>query len=68
MQHDHAKAEGLAFFLKGLIGDDQKVIALDAQESYRLSSFARASCLIRLAEERTMYTAGEEVDVYILPD
>ncbi len=68
LQHDHAKAEGLAFFLKGLIGDDQKVIALDAQESYRLSSYARASCLIRLAEERTMYTAGEEVDVYILPD
>lgn len=67
LQNDFAKAAGLTFFLKGLLKDD-KVIALDAQESYRLSSYAKANCLIRLQEERTAYKTGEIVEVHVLPN
>jgi molybdopterin molybdotransferase len=61
------KNAGLTFFLKGLY-DDNKVIPLDAQESYRLSSYAKANCLIRLEEERTQYEEGEMVEVHLLPN
>ncbi len=67
LQNDYAKIAGLTFFLKGLV-DDDKVMALDAQESYRLSSYAKANCLIRLDEERTDYKAGETVEVHVLPN
>jgi molybdopterin molybdotransferase len=66
LQNDYTKIAGLTFFLKGLIEDD-KLITLDAQESYRLSSYAKANCLIRLDEERTNYKAGEAVEVHKLP-
>lgn len=66
LANDHTKIAGLTFFLKGLLENDT-VIALDAQESYRLSSYAKANCLIRLAEERTEYKKGEIVEVHILP-
>lgn len=66
LQNDFTKIAGLTFFLKGLLEND-KVIALDAQESYRLSSYAKANCLIKLDEERTEYKAGETVEVYKLP-
>ncbi len=61
------KIAGLTFFLKGLY-DDNKVIPLDAQESYRLSSYAKANCLIQLEEERTQYEEGEIVQVHVLPN
>jgi molybdopterin molybdotransferase len=41
---------------------------LDAQESYRLSSYAKANCLIKLEEERTEYKQGEIVEVHLLPN
>ena len=66
LKNDYKKISGLTFFLKGILGDD-KVIALDAQESYRLSSYAKANCLIRLEEERTEYKKGEIVEVHVLP-
>jgi len=65
LQNDYTKVAGLTFFLKGLIEADN-VIALDAQESYRLSSYAKANCLIKLDEERTAYKSGEKVEVHIL--
>ena len=61
------KIAGLTFFLKGLY-DDSKVVPLDAQESYRLSSYAKANCLIRLEEERMQYDEGEMVEVHVLPN
>jgi molybdopterin molybdotransferase len=64
LQNDYTKIEGLTFFLKGWLEDDA-VTALDAQESYRLSSYAKANCLIKLDEERTTYKAGETVEVHI---
>lgn len=66
LANNYKKNDGLTFFLKGLIEKD-KVIPLDAQESYRLSSYAKANCLIFLEEERTEYKQGEIVEVHVLP-
>jgi molybdopterin molybdotransferase len=56
----------LTHFLKGIY-DGNTVTPLDAQESYRLSSFAIANCLIQADEEITAYNEGEFVTVYLLP-
>ena len=42
-------------------------VPLDAQESFRLSSFAKANCLIQVDEDTTSLKEGELVDVYLLP-
>jgi molybdopterin molybdotransferase len=67
MANDYNKKSELSFFLKGILGDG-KVIALDAQESYRLSSYAKANCLIKLDEVSTGFLKGELVEVHILPN
>jgi len=56
----------LTHFLKGIY-DGNTVAPLDAQESYRLSSFATANCLIQVDEEITACNEGEYVKVYLLP-
>lgn len=63
---DFTKKEGLTFFLKGRL-DGDLVLPLNAQESYRMNSFAEADCLIVLDEHRTAYRAGEPVEVHELP-
>jgi molybdopterin molybdotransferase len=60
------KASGLTHFLKGLY-DGKTVTALHAQESYRLSSFANANCLIKIDEEVTACEKGEKVEIHLLP-
>ena len=60
------KAAGLTHFLKGLY-DGKAVTPLSAQESYRLSSFANANCLIKINEETTMCEKGELVEIHLLP-
>jgi molybdopterin molybdotransferase len=60
------KAAGLTHFLKGRC-DGKTATALDAQESFRLSSFAKANCLIQIDEEVTVCEEGELVDVHLLP-
>ena len=67
LANDYKKIAGLTFFLKGLYADD-KVFALDAQESYRLSSYAKANCLIILEEDKTEYKKNDIVEVHILPN
>ena len=66
LKSGYRKAAGLTFFLKGLY-DETGVAILGAQESYRLSSFANANCLVRLDEDRTAFEAGEEVLIDLLP-
>jgi molybdopterin molybdotransferase len=66
LANDFKKPAGLTHFLKGFY-DGQTVITLDAQESFRLSSFARANCLIVLNEEVTETVKGEIVEVHLLP-
>ncbi|WP_276363213.1 gephyrin-like molybdotransferase Glp [Daejeonella sp. H1SJ63] len=60
------KPAGITHFLKAYF-DGKYVKDLKAQESFRLSSFAKANCLIKLDEDRTEYKAGEEVEIHILP-
>jgi len=60
------KVTGLTHFLKGFY-DGKTVMALHAQESYRLSSFAKANCLIKIDEEKTVCEEGELVEIHLLP-
>lgn len=62
----YQKPAGLTHFLKGSY-ENGKVTPLHAQESFRLSSFAQANCLICLNEEQENFTIGETVNVMILP-
>jgi molybdopterin molybdotransferase len=61
-----SKVPALTQFLKGHYENGQ-VSPLNAQESFRLSSFAQANCLICLEEDRTGYAEGETVEVHLLP-
>lgn len=60
------KAPGLTHFLKGYY-DGNTVSSLHAQESYRLSSFANANCLIKIEENVTACEKGEMVEIHLLP-
>ena len=66
LEKSFEKNNGLTHFLKGFY-DGRSASPLDAQESYRLSSFARANCLIQVDEEITSLKEGDLVDVYLLP-
>jgi molybdopterin molybdotransferase len=66
ISRDIKNTSGLTQFLKGNY-DGYNVSPLDAQESFRLSSFARANCLIVLDEEKTEYAKGEIVEVHLIP-
>lgn len=62
----YTKAPGLTHFLKGHY-ENGLAHPLNAQESFRLSSFAQANCLICLREDRTEYAGGEMVEVHLFP-
>ena len=62
----YQKNTGLTHFLKGFY-NGKTVASLDAQESYRLSSFAKANCLIQIDEDITSLKEGELVNVYLFP-
>lgn len=61
------KPKGLTHFLKGFY-DGKTVNALNAQESYRLSSLARANCLVQINEDVTECRQDEIVEIHLLPD
>ena len=63
---DYSKKMGLSLFLKGKTAVNN-VVPLEGQESFVLSSFAIADCLIYLPEEREDIKAGELVEVHFLP-
>ncbi|MDP4285365.1 MAG: molybdopterin molybdotransferase MoeA [Bacteroidota bacterium] len=60
------KPAGLTHFLKGFY-NGSTVSVLNAQESFRLSSFAKANCLVKINEEVMECNEGEMVDVHLLP-
>jgi molybdopterin molybdotransferase len=60
------KAAGLTHFLKGFY-DGKTAAPLHAQESYRLSSFANANCLIKIEEDVTICEKGQIVEIHLLP-
>ncbi|MBP6335102.1 MAG: molybdopterin molybdotransferase MoeA [Bacteroidia bacterium] len=61
------KKSGLAHFLKGRT-EEGFVTILDAQESYKLNTFAKADCLIYVPEDKTSLAEGEIVEVHLLPE
>jgi molybdopterin molybdotransferase len=67
LTHSYAKPAGLTHFLKGKY-ENGKVTPLSAQESYRLSSFAQANCLICLSETQEQFEKGDTLTVMILPN
>ena len=62
---DFQKPAGLTHFLKGWY-DGRTATPLDAQESYRMSSFATANCLIKVPEETTLCREGELAEIHLL--
>ncbi|MBB2148042.1 molybdopterin molybdotransferase MoeA [Pedobacter gandavensis] len=62
----YQKPAGLSHFLKGSYENGQ-VSPLNAQESFRLSSFALANCLICLEEAKEEFLTGETVTIMMLP-
>ena len=66
LKDDFKKVKGLTQFLKAYI-EEGEVEILEAQESYRLRSFAVANCLVALDENRLDYEKGETVMVRLLP-
>ncbi len=60
-----SKKEGLTYFIKGKISGTEVEI-LHAQESYQMSSFAFADCIIQLDENKTEYQKGELVEVHLI--
>lgn len=60
------KKAGLTCFMKGYY-DGKRVTALDAQESYRLSSFAKANCLIVVEEEVVGCKEQDLMEIHLLP-
>ena len=61
-----SKPAGLTCFLKGMY-DGKTATALGAQESYRLSSFAKANCLIMVEEAIESLSEGDLVEIHLLP-
>ncbi|MBV4355594.1 molybdopterin molybdotransferase MoeA [Pinibacter aurantiacus] len=66
LTEDVQKKAGLTFFLKGIC-TDKTVVSCGAQESFRMSSFAKSNCLVCLAENETVYKKGSLVEVHLLP-
>jgi molybdopterin molybdotransferase len=66
LQKAYDKNAGLTHFVKAVFTDG-KVSPLGAQESFRMSSFASANCMICLEEDGTRFDEGETVKVYMIP-
>ena len=61
----YKKDAGLTHFLKGKF-DGSAATPLDAQESYKMHSFAEANCLIQLDEDVTVVTEGSLVQIHLI--
>jgi len=64
--HNYTKPAGLTHFLKAFYTDG-RATPLYAQESFRLHSFAQANCFIVLPEESAGCSAGDTIEVHLLP-
>ncbi|MGY0039070.1 molybdopterin molybdotransferase MoeA [Pedobacter sp. NJ-S-72] len=62
LTHNYKKAAGLTHFLKAHF-ENGNVTPLNAQESFRMSSFAQANCMIELGEEETDFLAGSKLKI-----
>ncbi|MBZ4191340.1 gephyrin-like molybdotransferase Glp [Niabella beijingensis] len=60
------KSHPFTQFLKGYY-NGHTVLSLEAQESYRMRSFATANCLIVLGADQYECEKGEPVEIHLLP-
>jgi molybdopterin molybdotransferase len=65
MKEPFTKQIPLTQFLKGIFINDE-VLYLGAQESFRMSSFAVANCLIEIPADKVVIEKGELVDVHVI--
>lgn len=65
IENAFSKNTSLTHFLKGY-HDNEKVRHLAAQESYRLSSFALANCLIEIPADVEEVNSGDMVRVHVI--
>ncbi len=65
LAHDFKKTEGLTHFLKAIYQHD-KVTILTGQESFKLSAFVSANCLVVLPEQGSQFNAGDLVTIHLL--
>ncbi len=61
-----SKKTVLTHFLKGYYNGTE-VRILDAQESYRLISFAKSNCFVVLPESEMEFAEGQQMEVHLLP-
>ena len=65
LANSYSKKAVLTFFLKGK-KEENKVTILQAQESFLMSSFVYANCIVQLDEDKTEFNVGDLVEVYLL--
>ena len=63
----YKKSAALTVFLKAFY-DGERVTVLDAQESYRLSSFATSNCLLVMEENAGECAEGAITEIHLLPE
>ncbi|MBK9282976.1 MAG: molybdopterin molybdotransferase MoeA [Sphingobacteriaceae bacterium] len=63
LKNSYEKKKGLTHFLKGKIVNDSAFI-LPNQESYKLTSFAEANCLIIVPDHITKLKPGDEINYH----
>lgn len=62
---EYTKKAGPTYFLKGKM-NEENVVILDNQESYKMNSFALADCIIELEEGKEQFRKGDMVDVLMI--
>jgi len=63
--NDYSKKAGLTYFLKARI-TPEGVLVLPDQESYKLTSFSDANCLVVVPEETEYLKKGDSVECHVL--
>lgn len=69
LQHEMKKTDGKRHFVRGILEGQNGAVTVrstGSQVSNVMSSLTRANCLIILPEEKTQFTAGDEVEVELL--
>ena len=61
-----SKTHPLTHFLKGLY-DGNVVTPLEAQESFRMRTYAEANCLVVHEEDIMEYKKGDQITIHLLP-
>lgn len=67
IKHDFKKPIGLTQFLKAVY-DGEGVTVQTGQESFKLSSYAKANCLAIFPEQFSQVSSGELITIHLLPN